>query len=84
MDSGAPLFDPAHNPQLAGPRLEDRIKAVMLDGNWRSLRALGARVGERYSHTNIGARVRDLRKIGHIIETRRNRATGRYEYRLVR
>ncbi len=53
-------------------RLLDRVRNLMLDGEWRSLRDIQQTVGG--SEAGVSARLRDLRRPehgGHLVEHRR-------------
>lgn len=65
-------------------RLFDRVRALMLDGTWRTLPEIQARCGG--SEASCSARLRDLRKgkFGGYQVDRRYRAAGVWEYRVVR
>ncbi len=87
----APHFDgETYVPPLDHERLTKqlaRVKAVMLDGRWRTLRELADETGDPES--SISARLRDLRKekFGAYVIERRRRGEGRcglFEYRLLR
>ena len=74
------------SPTLDGPRLTSQleaVKALMLDGRWRSLPYIAGYA--RGSEAGISARLRDLRKAkfgGYQVERRRV-AGGLYEYRVL-
>lgn len=78
------------DPELDGPRLArqlNRVKTLMLDGHWRTLRQIAYVVGG--SEAGISARLRDLRKPkfgGYLVERRRSRDAaadaGLWEYRV--
>lgn len=62
-----------------------RVKALMLDGQWRTLREIAAAV--QGSEAGVSARIRDLRKPGHggfLIERKRvgDPAAGLHAYRM--
>lgn len=82
------MFKPAPRNFVGAPvTMRHRILLVLMDGRWYSIRALTNRLnhpGCTYCQTNVGARLRDLRKArygGYDIECRRNPNTGSYEYR---
>lgn len=70
---------------LDGPRLNaqlKRVRAVMLDGQWRSLRDIREHTGD--PEASISARLRDMRKSkfgGYVVERRRV-SGGLFEYRV--
>lgn len=83
-------FDGAtFSPILDGKRLTtqfDRVRALMLDGGWRTLQEVAAIAGG--SEAGVSARIRDLRKprFGALVVERRRRGDGKsgvHEYRLV-
>ena len=85
------LFDgQTFDPVLDGPRLTsqlDRVRAVMEQESWMTLREIADRTGDPES--SISARLRDLRKpkFGeHQVERRRRRLgrRGLWEYRCLR
>jgi hypothetical protein len=83
---GGETFDAAMDgPRLAGQL--DRVKTLMLDGQWRTLRLIAYMVGG--SEAGISARLRDLRKAkfgGYLVERRRKPRVvphaGLWEYRV--
>lgn len=78
---------------LDGPRLTtqlERVLCVMLDHNWHRLAEIVQKINyppyEHASEAGVSARLRDLRKPrfgGYIIERRRVKEAGLYEYRLL-
>src|SRR5689334_4744858 len=88
------LFDLGTPPQFGGevdpildtPRLTKhlaKVKEIMSDGKWITLRELADRVG--CSETSASARLRDLRKPfcgSQTVEKRRVGDGGHYEYRV--
>ena len=79
-----------YEPVLDGQRLAgqlERVKALMLDGSWRSLAEIRELLGNRDSEAGISARLRDLRKAHfgrHAVDRRRRyESKGLWEYRLV-
>ena len=56
-----------------------RVEALMLDGGWRSLRQLSEACAG--SEASVSARIRDLRKLGHLVQKHR-RPTGTWLYRI--
>ena len=60
------------------------VKALMLDGQWRSLSQISVHTGS--PQTSVSARLRDLRKheFGGLTVERRHVANGLYEYRVLR
>lgn len=63
-------------------RLLDRVRALMLDGRWRTLGEIVAKTGG--SEASVSARLRDLRKAGLTVDKRRlgNPKAGLFEYRV--
>lgn len=55
-----------------------RVKAAMDDGAWHTLRELAERV--KCSEPSASARLRDLRRIGFVVERRRTQTPGVWEY----
>lgn len=88
--AGRPMILP-YAPLTDLPRLVtegERVRQVMEDGGWRTLAEIAAlihaRFGQRCAETGISARLRDLRKMGRTVESRRRGgAGGLYEYRVV-
>ena len=84
------MFDgDTYNAKLDEFRLKgqlDRVRAIMADGVWRTLRNLAVLVGG--SEAGVSARLRDLRKPqfgGRTVERRRVEGeSGLHEYRLVK
>ena len=76
-------FDRAKDGRRLGRQLE-RVRAVMADGRWRTLRALSDAVDAPEASTS--ARLRDLRKEKHgglWVQRRRKAGTkGAWEYRV--
>lgn len=80
---------PAYVPALDEPRLtqqHERIKALMLDGQWRSLKEISDRLD--YPEASISAQLRHLRKErfgGYIVEKKRVsiQNLGTYVYRVL-
>lgn len=83
-----PQFDGAtFQPERDGERLTrqlDRVKELMLDGQWRSLPQIAALVGG--SEAGVSARLRDLRKPrnGAYTVNRRHVEDGLHEYQVVK
>lgn len=81
-----PLFDgDTFDPEKDQARLTgllDRVFWLMLDGRWRTLSDIHAKVGG--SEASISARLRDLRKqkFGAFLVERRRLSGGLWEYRL--
>ena len=82
-----PVFDgETFSPALDGNRLVSqlvRVKQLMSDGHWRTLRSIQEVVGG--SEAGISARLRDMRKArfgGYQVERRRVAESGLYEYRM--
>lgn len=62
----------------------DKVKAFMLDGEWRTLAEIASQVG--CSEASASARLRDLRKArfgGYVVE-REYVANGLWQYRVTR
>jgi hypothetical protein len=82
-----PQFDGAtFQPERDGERLTrqlDRVKELMLDGQWRSLPQIAALVGG--SEAGVSARLRDLRKPrnGAYTVNRRHVEDGLHEYQVI-
>lgn len=75
-----------YDSRLDGERLnrqQHRVAAAMVDGKWRSLREISEATGD--PEASISARLRDLRKIGHTVDTMRqgDAKRGCWAYRLV-
>lgn len=85
MTQTALVFDgPSITPEdthRLGRQLE-RVKALMSDGNWRTLKAIAEAVGG--SEAGVSARLRDLRKprFGGLCVSRRRVDGGLWEYRV--
>lgn len=65
------------NQKLDGKRLGKqlaRVRALMLDGVWRSLREISDAVGS--PEASVSARLRDLRGMGMKVESRRRSPKG--------
>lgn len=83
-------FDGAtYDEKKDGPRLSrqlDRVKALMLDGQWRTLRHIVDSIEGPASEAGVSARLRDLRKrrFGACLVERRRLpgSPGLHEYRL--
>lgn len=83
----APRFDgpdvtPADTQRLAGHLA--RVRALMADGQWRTLAAIAAACG--CSEASASARLRDLRKRrhgSHVIARQRTTQPGLFLYRMV-
>jgi len=81
-----PHFDgPAYEPEKDQERLanqHERIKALMLDGRWRTLRQIAQATNSPES--SVSAQLRHLRKprFGAYNIERRRVAGGLYEYRI--
>lgn len=81
-----PYFDGiTYEHERDAPRLAaqtGRVKALMADGMWRTLREIAQTTGD--PEASVSARLRDLRKPrfgSHVIE-RRYLGDGLYEYRM--
>jgi len=80
-----PLNAPTLVPALDGERLKSQLGKVfrlMSDGRWRTLAQIREQIGCG-SEAGISARLRDLRKAGHVVLRQRVRATGLWVYKLV-
>lgn len=75
-------YDPPVDQARLG-KLQDRVRILMGDGEWRTLSEVQHKVGG--SEASCSARLRDLRKEGRIVERRRRGAAvrGLWEYRLM-
>ncbi len=76
-------FDPAQDAARLTSQLL-RVKALMIDGRWRTLAAIREQTGG--TEAAISARLRDFRKDrfgGWAVERQRLTNTGLWEYRLV-
>ena len=83
-----------YDPIKEGARLTtefERVLAVMLDGGWHTITEVTKKVSyppyASASENGAAARIRDCRKEkfgGYIIERRRVKDAGLYEYRLVK
>lgn len=78
-------FGPDYSPVVDGPRINrqhEAIKALMLDGIWRSLAEIEALTG--YPQASISAQLRHLRKpqFGSYVVLRRMRESGLREYQV--
>jgi len=75
--------------EIDSPRLSQqhlRVKALMLDGAWRTLNEISASTGD--PQASVSAQLRHLRKPrfgGYVVEKRRtgDRHHGLFEYRVV-
>lgn len=81
-------FGPSYDAQIDGPRLEcqmERIRALMLDGCWRTLPEIQGETGD--PEASISAQLRHLRKPefhSYTVEKRRRiPRCGLWEYRVV-
>lgn len=87
MSTHPTLFDGlTYSPALDSARLTsqlDRVRYLMLDGNWRTLDQIKERAGG--TDASVSARLRDLRKprFGGFTVERRRVSGGLFEYRLV-
>ena len=89
MDTSYEFNGPAYESDVDKARLSkqhERIRDLMLDGEWRTLGEIAAQTGDK--EASISAQLRHLRKprFGSWIVERRarsDRARGLYEYRLV-
>ncbi len=75
-------FDAVQDRDRLGAQLE-AVKALMLDGEWRTLSGISSIL--LYPEASVSARLRDLRKErfgGYTVERRRANSRGLYEYRL--
>jgi len=78
------------DPKLDGERLDrqlDKVRALMLDGEWRTLDDISyhwAVRGFYFSTPSISARLRELRKSGFIVDRKRIGAPerGLFAYRV--
>lgn len=62
---GGSTFNPARD----GERLErqaDRVRELMVDGQWRTLAEISAATGA--PEASVSARLRDLRREGYVVE----------------
>ena len=78
-------YEPEFDEHRLGAQMR-RVRAVMVDGEWRTLYELATLVGA--PEASVSARLRDLRKRrfgSHVVERRRRGAPahGLFEYRLV-
>lgn len=86
MTSSAPHFDGStYEPDEDHNRLTRqlaRVRTLMLDGRWRTLKQIAARTHDPES--SVSARLRDLRKqrFGAYLVNRRRRERGLFEYQL--
>lgn len=60
-------------------RLLDRVERYMSDGRWRTLADISAYC--RGTEASVSARLRDLRKMGYVVDRRRV-GPGLFEYRV--
>lgn len=64
----------------------ERVRVVMESGRWLALPEIAAATMERWgaldSEAAISARLRDLRKVGRVVECRKRGAGALREYRL--
>jgi DNA-binding Lrp family transcriptional regulator len=77
-------FEPEHDEVRLTSQLQ-RVRALMLDGKWRTLREIAAEV--QGSEAGVSARIRDLRKPGNggfVIERKRvgDLKAGLHAYRM--
>ena len=75
-------YEPEHDQARLTSQLE-KVKALMADGQWRTLANIHAKVGG--SEAGVSSRIRDLRKArfgGYTVE-RRRMAGGLFEYRIL-
>lgn len=74
-------FDPARDEPRLSSQFE-RVRALMLDGQWRTLATIAGAVGA--SEAWASARLRDLRKArgGALLVDRRRVSGGLFEYRV--
>lgn len=78
--TAGPLYERSDAPRLSDQHL--RIKALMLDGKWRTLAEI--RIATGYPEASISAQLRHLRKDrfgGHRVDPRK-RSGGTWEYRV--
>lgn len=80
-----PFGGDTYDPDLDGKRLGRQlraVKALMMDGRWRTLAEIEAVTG--YPQASVSARLRDLRKpwAGDLPVDRRRRSAGTFEYRV--
>jgi hypothetical protein len=75
-------FDQAQDGARLSAQLE-KVKALMLDGAWRTLEEIQDATGVR-SSASVSARIRDLRKprFGRYLVERRRVVGGLFEYRV--
>lgn len=76
----------AYNHERDAPRLTsqlDRVKALMSDGEWRTLAQVASQTGD--PHASVSAQLRHLRKerFGNHTVDRRHIQGGTFEYRLI-
>lgn len=81
MSFGGATYEPALDAARLKGQLE-RVRALMLDGEWRSLPQIRAALGNRDSEAGLSARLRQLRSCGYLVE-RRRRTNALHEYRVV-
>jgi hypothetical protein len=77
-------YEPEHDKARLTTQLE-RVKALMLDGQWRTLAKIQNKVGG--TESSVSARLRDLRKSrfgGYAVDRRRRGepSAGLFEYRV--
>jgi hypothetical protein len=83
-DFGGATYEPEHDRGRLGRQL-GRVKALMADGEWRTLAEVSAATGD--PQASVSARLRDLRKErwgAYAVERRRRgeAARGIFEYRV--
>lgn len=61
--------------------LSELVESLMLDGQWRSVRAIRSAIG-RGSETGLAARLRELRGRGYVVTKRKTSTPGLYQYRV--
>jgi len=76
---------PTYEPEKDKERLANALKAihqVMSDGGWWTVEELADKIGNR-NHSSISAQIRNLRKLGFVVERRnRNGIRGLSEYKI--
>lgn len=90
MSFDGDTYDPKLDKHRLNTQLE-AVKAIMLDGEWRTFDKIKSHLALCYSlsasEASISARLRDLRKPkfgGFTVERKRMRESGLWAYRVVR
>jgi hypothetical protein len=77
---GGATYSPTQDKERLTRQL-DRVRHLMLDGKWRTLREIADAV--QGGEASVSARLRDLRKFPHLQHVERRRVTGGlWEYRV--